>query len=139
MPNKKWRRLNPEKHKEAMRRANKKYRDKNKEKIRAYQKQYRKKNRESIRQRNREYVKKLKRQIDQILGTKCVICGSTERLRCHEIYGKPHIYNLYYVINHSEDFVRMCEFCHKFVHNIARNSNKPLNITKLKYLLNVMA
>ena len=79
--------------------------------------------------------KKLLLLVDQKLGTKCVICGSTENLVCHEIHGKTHSYKPNYVLSHIEDFTRLCRGCHLLLHRLY-NSHRQIKMEALVKLLN---
>lgn len=62
-----------------------------------------------------KYLKE-KAQIVGIIGSKCQICGSIWNLRYHEIYGKPHECELSYILQHSTDFVCLCQKHHALLH-----------------------
>jgi len=73
------------------------------------------------REYNKRYRENLKRKIDNLLGTKCVICGEKrKRMVAHEIYGNSHegggVKMKLDVIKRPEDFRRLCSVCHKGVH-----------------------
>lgn len=59
----------------------------------------------------------LNKEINRILGQKCIICGQTRgKLCCHEIHGKRHTCSPRYILNHPKDFVRVCHRCHTALH-----------------------
>lgn len=68
--------------------------------------------------------KKCRRIINRYLGEKCVVCGEQRerRLRCHEIYGKPHEKLLDTPLEEVEAncktgrFARVCARCHGKAH-----------------------
>jgi len=85
---------------------------------------------------------KNREQLFNSIGSKCVICGSQKRLSFHEIFGKNHIRldvqkGFDYILTHSEDFIALCSFHHKFVHQFAKcgewNKFKEL-VEKLRLL-----
>ena len=86
------------------------------------------KNRERRRENNKKRYLKRKLEIDQILGTKCVICDGTYRLICHEIYGKPHSTHKSYILKHPQDFTRLCYLCHKFLHRLAEQTGVSIEV-----------
>lgn len=98
---------------------------------------WRKKNPEKCRETCRNNSRKYKGQIEEILGTKCVVCGSRDKIECHEIYGKKHPTNSIYILNHIEDFVCLCHWCHSFVHHliIAKKNVKDLNLEELSEII----
>lgn len=65
---------------------------------------------------------RLKERALKLVGTKCIICGTKNNLHFHEIHGKDHARNIYYVINHPEDFIVICPAHHGILHFI----NKPM-------------
>jgi len=62
-----------------------------------------------------------------LIGDKCLICGSTKRLIFHEINGKNHLTNgtsaFIYYFDHYKDFITLCYFHHKFLHQFAECRN----------------
>lgn len=103
-----------------MNRHTKAWKEKNQDKVRSYQRKYQKEWSKKDRK-----VKRAK--IRSILGTKCVVCGSTKRIIFHEIHGKSHDQaNLNYTLKHIEDFVSLCWCCHIALHNLARNGKLNL-------------
>lgn len=95
-----------------------------KEYMKEWGKEYRRRNKERINNNQREYRKKQRQKIDDVLGIKCIICGCTlkdrKRSALHEIHGEEHSYSLSYILNHIDDFVRMCIRCHYTLHSIYR-------------------
>lgn len=107
------------------------YRKKNREKLRKYQREWKKKNKVWLKPKRKEYQrlyqkkrgKERIKKVRKILGTKCVICGyQSNFVRYHEIHGNPHPSpsNNDYVLNHVEDFICVCQQCHKVVHHLAK-------------------
>lgn len=94
--------------------SKRKYRQNNKDKIKAYNKT-----------RNLEIRAKRRNELEQILGTKCKICGKEKRIICHRKNGEPHESKDTYkmVLEHPEDWIRLCEFCHKGVHWAMKHLN----------------
>ena len=90
-----------EKYRETHRKTARKYRAKNKEKTRKY---------------NREYRKKQKEKAAALLGNTCFICKTFRALRYHKKDGEEHKISYSLVIKNPQDFVRLCEFCHKAIH-----------------------
>lgn len=75
----------------------------------------------------------------KLIGDKCLICGSTERLCFHEIHGLNHNKDTepYYYLKHPENFITLCYYHHKFIHAFADMSDKArqqcLNIASALY------
>lgn len=98
---------------------------------------------------NDRYRNKKRLRINQLLGSKCAICGYTytyssdnrkrlhERLFCHEIHGRKHSKNMCYIIEHPEDFIKLCYECHQFLHHLAIITNTPIEnlLVKFKVLI----
>ena len=58
----------------------------------------------------------IKNEIDEVLGTSCIICGSIKKLEKHEKQGNDHDMAIRYYRNNLDDFVLLCYWCHKSVH-----------------------
>lgn len=71
---------------------------------------------------------KLRERLLNQFGERCLICGSTEDIHFHEIYGEPHdSANLYQTLKRPQDFVPLCFPHHKLVHFLATvQSDKEL-------------
>jgi hypothetical protein len=93
---------------------------------------YYKKNKEKILEQKRLKDIEFKRKLCELVGDKCVICGSTKRLCYHEIHGKPHP-SRKYVLDHYKDFVALCSGCHVGLHRFLRRGK--INIELLVQLL----
>lgn len=77
--------------------------------------------RKHMREYMNEYYRKEKEGIFDLIGRKCVVCGSTDRINFHEIHGKDHSKNsnwqdFKYYKEHPEDFVPLCYKHHKSLH-----------------------
>ena len=102
----------------------KKYRLKNKEKLKAYDKEYYLKNKEKVkehyRQHNKEYqlenketIKEYKKNLYEtnkqkaldMLGGKCVVCGTTENLQFNHIHPKDKEFTITGCLTHKWDKV----------------------------------
>lgn len=127
------------------------WREKNKEKRRKYEREYYHKKRKEymkkwrlehkdyMRKYVKEHRKKLREKIIEVLGKTCVICGKIPKsnygINYHEIHGKPHQYNLQYILKHKEDFICLCKNCHCTLHHYF---NYKIQFDKwLKLLVNV--
>jgi hypothetical protein len=65
----------------------------------------------------RAWKDKCKLSVQQILGIRCILCGSTRgRMEYHEIHGKPHTGGFAYILKHIQDFVPLCWKCHRTIH-----------------------
>lgn len=80
----------------------------------------------------RKHIRRLKYDVEKnqafnIIGNKCKICRTTKNIRFHEIHGKEHEHSYNYVLNHSKDFVPLCQKCHSILHYvlIAQKMSKP--------------
>jgi len=136
--NREWRKKNRERYLRNQRRWQKENRDK----CREYQRRYRAKHRGRYNKYSREKNKQLRQRIRNILGNKCVVCGYTPlpisskkkfkgaRLSCHEIHGRPHKDNPWYILNNIGDFILICEFCHRALHLYHRYKNKIEELEK---------
>lgn len=70
-----------------------------------------------------KHYKELRQKALDLIGSKCVICGSSERIVFHEIHGIPHLNNkdstraeLRYYIEHFQDFISLCQKHHTLIH-----------------------
>ncbi len=77
------------------------------------------KNKSSRKSRIKTRIKQNK-QIDELLGTSCIICDRDYKLISHRKDGISHNSNGYMmrkdVLKHPEEFVRLCYGCHKGIH-----------------------
>lgn len=95
----------------------KEWRLRNREKLREYDRNRRTPERlEYLRGKAKERSKKQMMKIRNVLGDKCVFCGSKENICYHEIYGKKHVTSKQYILEHLEDFVPLCYGCHRGTH-----------------------
>jgi hypothetical protein len=109
----------------------KKWHQKNREYLKLYLRKYRKEHPNlywKYIESERKTYERVRKKINDLLGSKCKICGSTCNLVCHEIHGKRHSTNANYILIHIEDFVRLCSQCHRMVHYLAKNKNVNLEI-----------
>jgi hypothetical protein len=74
---------------------------------------------------------KIRKKVLSLIGDKCIICGSQNRIQIHEIHGKKHMLlrdgekKYYeYVKAHEKDFVSLCYYHHAFLHDVARKCNE---------------
>ena len=129
-----WARKDRTKSPEKYRQASKRYREKlGKEEYNRRQREWNKRNPEKQLERDRNYRNKHRQKYNEarlnqikrkwievmtILGDVCSICKhkGKRRVSCHEIYGKPHKGNPWYVLKHIERFIPLCDTCHKSVH-----------------------
>lgn len=105
-----------------------------KQKILDYQKTYRETHRDKIRKQQRDYWNRKRKEVEQLLGDKCIICDSNKHLQYHEVHGKSHPFSrsgMNYILKHPEDFVPLCGWCHKMIHQIARNTDKLNEILEI--------
>lgn len=85
-------------------------------------------NKEKESQRKKEYRQKVK----DLFQKKCLSCETTETLLFHEIHWKKHPINLSYYIKHKEDFITLCNVCHRGFHFLHQKCNMELeDILKL--------
>jgi len=109
---------------------------KNKDKAKQYQKTYREKHRDKYNKSNREQSRKKRAEIRQMLGNSCTLCGwipkkGQKNLSCHEIHGKTHKDNPYYIIKNIKNFIPLCKHCHKTLHLYHRYKTKIEELEKL--------
>jgi hypothetical protein len=87
------------------------------------QKIYRTKNRKLTNAYAEKYYKEDSEKIKEILGSLCILCGSSKRVCLHEIHGKRHITLKYYILQHIEDFIPLCFNCHNSLHKMSKTKN----------------
>lgn len=121
----------------------KKWKRKNNDKVLGYSRNYRKNNIEktnacSLKSMIKRY-KELRQEALNLIGIKCLICGSTDRLCFHEIHGKPHLNKkdstqaeLRYYIEHYKDFISLCQKHHSLIHYLNGLTEEQLR-TALEY------
>lgn len=85
---------------------------------------YRLRHPKEMKKRENKRKEKLYRKIIKLLGSKCTICSSTKNIVFHEIHGRPHPFNVYYISNHIEDFIPMCRKCHNLLHRLKNLETK---------------
>ena len=66
--------------------------------------------------------------LKQLIGNRCILCGSKKRLTFHEIHGKKHPLCSSYYRNHKEDFVSLCQRHHVTLHIFASIKDKEMFI-----------
>lgn len=105
-----WYRNHPEKLRE--------YYGKNREKILKYHIKYHRLNRPSDLKKGAEYYEKIRKQVLKTLGEKCYVCGVIPRTKMnfHEVHGRRHPSFPIYVLKHLDDFVCLCQNCHRAIH-----------------------
>ena len=104
----------------------KKYYKENRDKILEKAKRYHEKKREKHLKTFMRYYEKIRREVIEILGDRCVICGwkptpkQRQRLNFHEIHGKRHPSHPIYILNDIQNFIPLCVRCHRTIHNYHR-------------------
>lgn len=97
------------------------WRNQNREKVRKSSRRRYHENIVHYRQYAKNWKRKQREEIKRKLGSKCVICGKTEKLVAHEVHGKPHNQTKYwFTLKHIEDFVLLCKKHHEMVHALAK-------------------
>lgn len=105
-------RNNPEKWRELLQERKKK-RKEQPEKHRKWQKASYQRNKQK---RKKTRIERRKR-IKELLGAKCFFCSHEDtHIECHEIYGKKHPSTGKYILDHLDDFIPLCNWCHSAVH-----------------------
>jgi len=130
---------NHEYHRRNKERINKRKREhykNNLELMRNRARKYREENREKWTKMMRESQRRKRKQVEELLGDSCTICGLKPKkgqrgLTTHEIHGKPHIPSPYFVFKNSENFVMMCILCHKALHRYHQYKTKMEELEKL--------
>jgi hypothetical protein len=79
---------------------------------------WRKKNRKKINKQALENQERYREKALSLIGSKCVICDSSERICFHEIHNKNHPRNDCYVIKHYQDFIPLCMSHHSTLHRL---------------------
>lgn len=133
------RRLACKKHREKLgkdeyNRRQRKWFKENPKKRKEYDDRYRKRNRKKYNKRRRDQIRDKWNEVISILGDKCIVCGlktrSRRRVSFHEIHGKPHKTNPWYILKHIKDFVPVCESCHKTIHKYHKYKEKIEQLEK---------
>lgn len=90
----------------------------NPDKRREYERQYRKNHRKEYNERRMKQNREKWIEVMEKLGSDCFFCHfrGKRRISFHEKNGKKHLENPYYVLKHLQDFVPLCEHCHKAIH-----------------------
>lgn len=88
----------------------------NLQKHRDWARSYRNRHREQLHARQRRLREKQKGLVQKLLGSECLICGSEEKIKYHEISGKAHQVTWSYILKHLQDFAPLCWDCHGFLH-----------------------
>lgn len=74
-----------------------------------------------------------------IIGKRCKVCGRMKNIRYHEIHGKEHEHSASYILNHTSDFVPLCQRCHSMLHIIKRGEKLNENCRRrLVRLLSIL-
>jgi len=101
-------------------------------KCKEYGKNYRNCHRKKYNIARLKKSKKTWQKIMDITGDKCIACGKQKpipqylsgqkrRISFHEIHGKKHKDNPWYILKHLEDFVPLCQSCHTSLHKVAKS------------------
>lgn len=69
-----------------------------------------------IRLYEKEYRLKQKQKLLNLIGKKCEICDTKEKIVFHEKFGKEHQYKFKYTFDHKNDFIALCSRCHDVLH-----------------------
>jgi len=133
MPQKEKYWKNPEKYRLKVKVWKQTHREKWKEQKRRYYKQ----NREEILRRRRNLKERKLTLIKELYGEVCRLCNDKpERIEYHEINGNKHevslhMYGFQFIREHVNDFVPLCNPCHRMVHGLMRFNLKWDDILKL--------
>lgn len=124
--------------KERKRRKNRIYMQTHKEQMKITRRIWRRKNRNKENEYNRNFRKKRYVKARKLIGDTCIICGSKDKIKFHEIYGKSHYgyETSCYILNHKEDFIPLCRDCHRAIHQLAGKQIKLKKLLELLRLLN---
>jgi predicted HNH restriction endonuclease len=95
------------------------------EQQREYDRRYRERHRKRYNAKRRRQNRTIWEKVKSILGDSCCVCGTKpiegkRRIGFHEIHGKSHKENPYYILKHLSDFVPLCHQCHKSLHRVLR-------------------
>ena len=79
--------------------------------------------REQIREQQQPYMKEYRKTHRlthrlialMLIGDSCLFCDSTKNVEFHEIYGRKHSWDTYY-LEHPTDFIPLCKRHHKRIH-----------------------
>lgn len=110
----------------------KKYYQDHKEQYRKYGLDHREQNKVT----SRNWKQKMRRKCLNLIGNKCQICNSIEKIRFHEIHGKKHETGTTYILKQYKDFVPLCLSCHNDIHRFIRK--KQLSIMRLTEILEML-
>lgn len=79
-------------------------------------KDWRKKNRLHSNKWSKEYEQKCRKECEELIGNRCIICGSLNSICFHEIHGKKHPRHGCSIRHHSQDFIPICKRHHIALH-----------------------
>jgi len=84
-----------------------------------YMPDYVKKNRKRFNEMIRNNLRKKRREAEKLLGSKCMICGSTKQLEFHhKFYSKDRKSNTNIsrvVLKNPDQFMLLCRICHVLI------------------------
>lgn len=94
-----------------------------KQKYRETRKKYRETHQEQIKESLRKWYRTHKEQqkeisqeqrklLENLIGSKCVVCDSERYIQFHEIHNIRHPISFSYYFEHIKDFVPLCQRCH---------------------------
>ena len=99
---------------------------------------------EKYKPRRKELYHQLRTRLHTVLGDTCVLCKTPRvtakgrTVEYHEIHGKEHGKNYYFVLAHREDFVPLCTRCHTAVtwlmHTFRFTWNEIVTLTTQKQM-----
>jgi hypothetical protein len=96
------------------------WRKKNQNCVSDYARDYYQTHKSYFKKKDALYQARGRKELMKILGNKCILCGSQKKLRFHEIHGKPHSTHAKDILKHIEDFVPICQKCHRCFHTLIK-------------------
>jgi len=104
----------------------------------AYNLKWKQTHREHLKRKRREHYEKDREKILDLIGRECRICSSPQNIHFHEMFGKPHENKMKYIIEHYNDFVPLCKYCHNGLHRLGKPKDKKIDTNELLSLLSLL-
>jgi len=118
---------------------NKKYRETHREQYLKRRRENYRKNKTRFLQRNEKYRQQRREELFSLIGRKCIVCGTEEKLHFHEVHGKDHqqsnpFKDYKYIETHYKDFIPLCNKHHFIIHGLVEHCD----LDKLVKLVNLL-
>jgi len=94
--------------KEQYKKTSKKWKENHPEQVKESLRKWYRTHKEQVRKISQEQRKVL----ENLIGSKCIVCDSNRYIQFHEIHNKKHPISFSYYFEHLKDFVPLCQRCH---------------------------